>query len=105
MPTPRKHPTGAARQAAYRARQAAARDRERTAKGLPAAPPIPTMPSEARWRALIEQARTALETARNEMEGYVDERSEAWQEGERGEAMRERIDALDSVLSDIEELE
>lgn len=104
MPTPRKHQTPADRQAAWRARQAEARERERTAKGLPATAPIPTMPSTARWSALCRLAMDSLVTARDEMDAYADERSEAWQESERADTFRERIEALEAVIGDLEEL-
>jgi hypothetical protein len=97
--------TNAERQAAWRRRQGAARASERAAKGLPGAPVLATMPGTARWQALIEQARAALETARDEMQAYFDDRSETWQDGERGEAMQERLDALDAILSDMDGIE
>jgi hypothetical protein len=105
MPTPRRYRTAAERQAAWRARQAEARNRERAERGLPAAPSVPTMPSTARWNALLAMAKAALDAARNEMQEYYDDRSETWQAGERGEAMQERIDALDTILADLEGLE
>lgn len=104
MPTPRQHSSSAARQAAYRARQAEARQEERAAKGLPPAPAVPTMPGTARWAALIETARAAIETACEEMRSYHDDRSEEWQEGEKGAALQDRIDALEAVLGDLEGL-
>lgn len=105
MPTPKKHATPAARQAAWRARHAEARDRERAEKGLPPAPAIPTMPGTARWNALLVQARAAIGTAQEEMQAYFDDRSEEWQGGERGEALQERIDALEAILTDLEALD
>lgn len=104
MPQPRVHADHAARQRAYRERQRQARAAELTAKGMPPAPPIPTMPSRQRWDALIEQARAALETARDEMQAYWDERTPAWQEGEKGEAMQARIDALDGLAEQLADL-
>lgn len=104
MPTPRQHTDAAARQAAYRARQAQERKTERAAKGLPPAPQVATMPGTARWAALVETARAAIGTACEEMRAYYDDRSEEWQEGERGEAMQERIDALEAILADLEGL-
>ena len=105
MPTPKQHATPAARQAAWRIRQAEARNRERAEKGLPAAPPVSTMPGTARWNALLAQARAAIGTAQEEMQAYFDDRSEEWQEGERGEAMQARIDALEAISGDLEALE
>jgi hypothetical protein len=104
MPQPRQHADHAARQRAYRARQAAARREELQAKGLPAAPPIATLPSRTRWQALVAQARLALETARDEMQTYYDDRSAAWQEGERAATLQEHLDLLDQVLADLDSL-
>lgn len=104
MPQPRLHPDPAARQRAYRARQADARRDERQAKGLPAAAPIPTLPSRARWLALQARARAALEAARDEMQAYHDDRSEAWQAGGRAAALLEHLDALTQLLDDLDAL-
>ena len=102
MPTPRQYQTDADRQRAYRERQKQARLTELAAKNLPAAPPIPSMPGTARWKALQEQARLALQTTLDEMQAYYDERSEAWQEGERAATMQEQIEALTDVLSNLD---
>jgi hypothetical protein len=104
MPAPRKHTSPAQRQRAYRARQSAARLSEVRAKGLPQAAPIPTMPSAARWRAMIQMANNLLEAARQEMETYRDDRSEAWQESEKGEEFQETIDSLDGAIDCLAEI-
>src|SRR5579859_6251530 len=74
MPQQRRYEDNAAKQRAYRARQAQARREEQQAKGLPPAPPLPTLPGTARWQALLTQARLALETARDEMQAYYEDR-------------------------------
>lgn len=102
MPTPKQYASAAERQAAYRQRQAQARTTEREAKGLPASPPIPTMPSRERWNALQEQARVNLQTMVDEMQVYHDDRSQQWQESEKGEEFQERINVLESILTDLE---
>jgi len=104
MPTPRQHSSPAERQKAYRARQEAARLAALEAKSLPPAPAIPTMPGEKRWAALNAQARAALEAIQGEMQGYFDARSEAWQEGEKGEAFQERLDRLDALLNEWDDI-
>jgi hypothetical protein len=104
MPQQRRYQDNAAKQRAYRARQAQARREGQQAKGLPPAPPLPTLPSRARWQALITQARLALETARDEMHAYYEDRSEAWQEGERASALAEQIEHLEVILEDLEAL-
>lgn len=104
MPQPRVHPDAAARQRAYRERQRLARERELQAKGIPAAAPVPTMPSRQRWHGLMEQARIALQAAQEEMRAYWEDRSLEWQESERGEAMSEHIEALEELAASIGEL-
>jgi hypothetical protein len=104
MPQQRRHQDNAAKQRAYRARQAQARREEQQAKGLPPAPPLPTLPGRARWRALLAQARLALETTRDEMQAYYEDRSEAWQQGERAATLAEQIEQLEVVLEDLEAL-
>ena len=102
MPTPQQYLTRAHRQRAYRKRQALAQQKQQQAKGLPPSPAIPTLASQARWRALHEQAVSALRTLQTEMQDYYDERSEAWQDSERGEAHLSRVEALESVLIDLD---
>ena len=102
MPQPRQHADHAARQRAYRDRQAAARREERLAKGLPPSPPIATLPSRARWQALVAQARLALETLRDELQTYYDARTETWQESERAVTLAEQLDTLEQVLDDLD---
>jgi hypothetical protein len=104
MPQQRQYPDAAAKQRAYRARQTQARRAEQEAKGLPPTPPLPTLPSRARWQALLEAARRFLETAHDEMQAYYEDRSEAWQQGERAAALQDRLDALAQILDDLEVL-
>ena len=104
MAPPRRYPDHAARQRAYRARQDAARREELRAKGLPSAPSLPTLPSHARWQALLARAQLALETARDEMQTYHDARSATWQEGDRAALLTDHLDALEQVLSDLDDL-
>ncbi len=91
--------TSAEKQRAYRERL-----KQRAAGQLPAAPILTNIPPERRWKALHEQARNALQTMLDEMEAYQDERSEAWQESERGESFQERIEALETVIAELDEL-
>ncbi len=91
--------TPAEKQSAYRERL-----RQRAAGQLPAAPILTNIPPERRWKALQEQARTALQTMLDEMEAYRDERSDTWQESERGEAFQERLDAVTELLDGLDEL-
>jgi hypothetical protein len=104
MPTPRLHAHPAGRQAAYRRRLAQAREKELAAKGMPPLPAVSTMPGHSRWEALIVQASLLLQTAHEEMQDYYDQRSEPWQTSERGEALLERLQALEELQSAVDEL-
>lgn len=61
--------------------------------------------AKKRWTELLNQASAALTTRRDEMQEYFDERSESWQEGEKGAEFQERIDALDSILEELADLD
>lgn len=97
MPTPRKYENAAARNAAYRKRQAEARMLEQLRKGLPPLPAIPTMPGNCRWGKMLAEAGILLRTVLDEREEYHGERSDSWQESERGEDFAERTDALREI--------
>jgi hypothetical protein len=104
MPTPRRYASHAERQAAYRRRVAAARQHELQAKGMPSLPRVPNLPGTRRWAAMTEQALVLLQTIQEEMEEYHEQRSQQWQESERGEAMGERLQALQEVIAAVEGL-
>jgi len=105
MPQPQKYASHAARQAAYRLRCRQARANEQAQRGLPALPSVPTLPGTARWQAALSSAQLLLETVQAEMQAYFDERSEAWQEGERGQQFMGRQEALEAALSSLEEVD
>jgi hypothetical protein len=107
MPRPRQTPdqilSRAEIQKAYRERQKQAREQELRQKGMPASPPIPSMPGTPRWTAMLDAARAQIETARDEMQSYYEERSEQWQEGEKGEAMQEQLERLEAAIEALQE--
>ena len=102
MPTPRKYANAAARQAAYRQRLAA-QGTVWEGKGGTASRVVP-LPGPRRWQALSREVGGLLETLRREMEEYYDQRSESWQESERGESHLERQQAVQELQSALEEL-
>ncbi len=104
MPQPRKYENAAERQRAYLARREQARCQQLQEKGLPALPAIATMPAERRWQGLLESARITLQTLHQEMQFYQEQRSEAWQESDRGQAMAERMELLEALIVDVEDL-
>ena len=57
-----------------------------------------------RWARLIGHAHELLTEVAGEMATYWDERSDAWQDSERGEAFTERLEALEAVLDQLGEL-
>jgi len=96
MPTPRKYATNAERQAAYRARAAAA-----ASVVLPVAPPVASF---KRWNTLISQASMLLEGVAGEMTAYESARSDAWHDSERGERFMERLETLEECLELLRQL-
>jgi hypothetical protein len=104
MPQPKKYPSAAERQRAYLARKAEAQRQQLQAKGLPPLPAIATMPGERRWKGLLASAQATLQMLHEEMQTYHAQRSEAWQEGENGQAMAERLEALEAVIAELEDL-
>lgn len=104
MPQPAKHKSPAARQAAYRRRQEAARQELVRQKGLPPVQALPHMPGTARWNAARAWALALLEQTSAEMSEYFDDRTEVWQESDRGQQHQEHIDAIESIIAELEAL-
>jgi hypothetical protein len=104
MPQPKVHPSHAHRQAAYRRRCQEAARQQLKEKALPALPTISTIPGIARWRQAVANATQLLSATVQEMETYYDDRSEEWQESERGEDFRERLDTLCEARDALAEL-
>ena len=104
MPQPKLHASAAARQAAYRSRGERARRLALDAKGLPTLPVIATLPGWARWNASFTAAKELIGCSLSEMQDYFDDRSESWQESERGEDHQERIASVEVVLDALGDL-
>ena len=105
MPRPQKHQDPAARQRAYRQRTKLARTKAPTLNGLPAPTSLSSMPSTKRWNELRRVAEAAMQTLFDEMESYRDERSEAWQEGDKAEAFQEILDKVEEALDAIKDID
>jgi hypothetical protein len=105
MPTPRRHESAAARQRAYRRRRKLARTGSLELESLPQASSIAAMPSTARWKELRRQAGAALQTLLQEMETYQDQRSESWQEGDKGQAFQEVLDKLEEAIDAVRNID
>ena len=105
MPTPRKYSSDAARQKAFRERRKLAVVQELARKGIPGPPALSTVPGRVRWMSLLAQAQAALQLLHDEMEGYIGDRSETWQESDRAAQLQDRLDQVSDVLSSLEEIE
>jgi len=53
---------------------------------------------------MIVQAQTLLTDAADEMQEYHDDRSEEWQDSDKAEAMLERVELLQEVAEQIQEI-
>ena len=104
MPRPREHATPAARQAAYRLRCKQGRQATRMVQIVPSHPAIPAVPGRPRWDALATTAHELIASRLHEMQEYYDDRSERWQESERGEQYQEQIDSTEAVLEALGDL-
>jgi hypothetical protein len=104
LPQQRKHNTNAARQQAYRARRQKAHQLAMAAKGLPPLPAIATLPGWTRWNASFAVAHALIADSLSQMQEYFDDRSESWQQSERGEEHQERIASVEAALDALDEL-
>jgi hypothetical protein len=105
MPTPRKYANSAERQAAYRARRALLSKRQPlTQKSGSGDSRVPSRPGFRRWRSMIEQTHSLLQTVKEEMQLYYDERTEHWQESERGEEHSETMEMIEEIVCLMQDL-
>ena len=59
---------------------------------------------DTRWDKILAEAGVLLYMVVSERESYYDDRSEEWQESERGEEFIERTDALKEIEGSLGEL-
>ncbi|MGO8669839.1 MAG: hypothetical protein ACLQVD_00485 [Capsulimonadaceae bacterium] len=101
MPQPKRYGSNAQRQSAYRLRK---RKQSPLPGAFVARPTISSMPASARWRQMTAQALALLQTIEQEMQQYYDQRSERWQEGDKGAEFQERLDAVTQACEAVDEL-
>ena len=104
MPTPKQYDSNAQRQKAFRDRKAQAIKEQLAAKQFPNAVAVSNIPSMTRWKALHSNAQAALDAMQSEMQAYYDERSEQWQESDKGQHFRDLLDQLDQTKTSVEEI-
>jgi hypothetical protein len=95
--------TNAQRQAAYRKRCRQATDDQIKAKGLPKLPTVDTIAGWDRWNKAMRQIETLTSQIQSEMESYYDDRSEQWQESDRGTDFQEKLEGLTEILDAVSE--
>jgi hypothetical protein len=104
VPQPRKYHSDAHRQAAYRLRRSKAGQTLLTTGHLALQPKVSQIPATRRWGQAVRQAQGLLELVEQEMQDYYGQRSESWQEAEKGEAFQERLDAVTEARESLDEL-
>jgi len=62
------------------------------------------MPGWARWNASFASAQEMITQTLGEMQDYFEDRSESWQEGERGEEHQEKIVLVEAALDALGDL-
>ena len=92
MPQPRKYATVAERQQAYRRRK------QETAA------PVNRTPGYAAWRRDLKQASDIVNRVYEEMHYWIQERSERWQESDRGASMEADRDELWEISDKLNDL-
>ena len=104
MKTAPKHTSNAERQAAYRRRQAENRANKAEESALVPLPAISSVPGTARWRQALAYASFHAATVRDEMQAYHDERTERWQESDRADEFRERLERIEELCDSLDEV-
>jgi hypothetical protein len=63
------------------------------------------MPGQRRWDAMRRQALCFVEQVASEMETYNEQRSEKWQDSEKGEAFIEMMESIAEIAAALRELQ
>ena len=94
MPTPRIYENQAARQKAYRARRAAKESPDM----------LDGIPGYAKWRKVTHEARVLLSATYDELDEWMKDRSERWQESDRAGELAADRDKLWEIIDSLEDL-
>ena len=104
MPQKRIYSSNAERQRAYRLRVQQTSPAWEMGAILPDRSPLPNVPSEKRWRVLIDSALKDVLKVEEEMDDYGTERSDTWHESEKAGRFTERMLAVSEVREALETL-
>jgi hypothetical protein len=103
MPQPKQHGSAAQKQAAYRNRLRQREQAVQSAKGLTPLPAIGAIPGTRRWKQVLEVAEQAVRDVQGQMQTYYEDRSEQWQEADKGDTFIERMNAVEQLVDQIAE--
>jgi hypothetical protein len=99
MPTPRKYANNAERQTAYRARRPLpSHSQSKSQKSTTGDSHVSPRLSYRRWDAMIEQSLSLIRTVKEEMQLYYDQRTDRWQESERGGKHAETMETIEEIV-------
>ncbi len=104
MPQPKIYGSRSEQQAAYRLRVKRSQEELLLLKKLPPLPAIPTVPGYVRWTAMAKRVEQWVTTIQQEMDNYYSDRSEVWQESEKGAEFQEKLELLDEILTLVQAL-
>jgi hypothetical protein len=62
------------------------------------------MPSMSRWTTALAHAYDLLNSTQGEMQAYFDERSDTWQESEKGEEFQRKIDSVQEAINALDDI-
>jgi len=66
---------------------------------------IPPVPGLRRWRAMRNQCVSILDAAAGEMEVYHNQRSDAWQDSERGEEFADMMESMAEIAAALRDID
>ncbi len=67
-------------------------------KGLPPLPVVSTIPGRVRWNQAMSTIESQLTRIDLEMEVYHGARSNRWQDSEKGDEFRQKLEGLKTIL-------
>ena len=96
MPAAKKYESVAQKQAAYRLR---CKERKGALGNT-----VAEDPGRKSWKAILRSALSLVEQTSEQMQGYYDARSEAWQDSERGQAFTEAMESVADAAEALREI-
>ena len=104
MPRAKEYATNAERQAAYRKRCLQAKNSQPLSKEPSSLRPAISMPGRRKWKSILSQANYLIQCVASETEAYYEQRSEKWQDSDKGEEFVELLESIQTALSALEDI-